>query len=180
MKWEIPFRYDPAVLIVSIRFQRTAHSFGKVLRDRLLISYGGNEQSVSHQSLCAYLHKLIHIQVMLVERAVDGSDGTNYDAGVTHSNDTSLAERFLSDHESAKIVVVVDTHSVDNGYFVWTGASAESYRACSLIEVCWLCLFCICILIVSKRYSGIVARRGFSSTYLMQMTPQSIAISRSF
>jgi len=46
-KWDILFRYDPAVLVVSIRFQKDKHFFGKLLRDRLHLAYKGNEQAVS-------------------------------------------------------------------------------------------------------------------------------------
>lgn len=45
-KWGILFRYDPAVLIVSIRLPSNVHSFGKLLRDRLYLSYFNNEKSV--------------------------------------------------------------------------------------------------------------------------------------
>jgi len=47
----------------------------------------------------------------------------------------STAEKFLSSHLTAKIVVVVDTHCLDNGFLVYTGASTESYKACTLKEV---------------------------------------------
>ena len=53
----------------------------------------------------------------------------------TWSDDTSLAEEFLLNHKSVKIVVAIDTHSADNGYFVWTGSTADTYHACSLLEV---------------------------------------------
>ena len=46
-KWDILFRYDPAVLVVSVRFRKDLHFFGKLLRDRLHLTYGGNEQAVS-------------------------------------------------------------------------------------------------------------------------------------
>ncbi|KAF9779587.1 hypothetical protein BJ322DRAFT_1113387 [Thelephora terrestris] len=117
-KWDIPFRHAPAVLIVSIRYSKKSHSFGKLLRDHLNLSYGNNEESV-----------------MLVEQAVDSTVRHDDDGRFTWSNDTSLAEEFLNAHKSAKIVVAIDTHSADNGYFIWTGSTAETYRACSLLEI---------------------------------------------
>ena len=41
---------------------------------------------------------------------------------------------------SKKIVLKItmsmtDTHSADNGYFVWTGSTADTYCACLLLEV---------------------------------------------
>ena len=72
---------------------------------------------------------------MLAERSVDGSSGANDDGHFTWSDDMSLAEEFLENHRSVKIVVAINTHSADNGYFVWTGSTAETFCACSLLEV---------------------------------------------
>jgi len=43
--------------------------------------------------------------------------------------------KFLKTYATAKIVVIVDTHSSDFGRFIWTGNSAETYLGCSLLEV---------------------------------------------
>ena len=45
-KWDMLFRYDPAVLVVSIRYRKDKHFFGKLLRDHLHMAYSGNEQAV--------------------------------------------------------------------------------------------------------------------------------------
>jgi hypothetical protein len=42
---------------------------------------------------------------------------------------------FLTKYPSARIIVVIDTHCLDNGYFVYTGTSPATYLACSLQEV---------------------------------------------
>ena len=60
------------------------------------------------------VHNNQYVQVMLVERSLDGSRGADNDSRFTWSDDTSLAEGFLSDHNSAKILVAIDTHSADN------------------------------------------------------------------
>ena len=123
--------------------------------------------------------KLIHSQVMLAERSVDRSSGTNDDDDdrFTWSNDMSVAEEFLQNHKSAKIVVTIDTHSADNGYFIWTGTSAETYRACLLLEVTTFIKVSIRSLTSIYRYSGIVAQREYSSTCLMPRTLQSTVTS---
>jgi hypothetical protein len=46
-KQTVLFRYDPAVLIVSVRWHGNQHSFGKYVRDRLYLTYANNEESVS-------------------------------------------------------------------------------------------------------------------------------------
>lgn len=45
-KSELLFRYDPAVLIIHIRWHETKTSFGKIVRDLLGLGYAGNEESV--------------------------------------------------------------------------------------------------------------------------------------
>ena len=64
---------------------------------------------------------------MLAERSVDGSREADDDGRFTWSDDISLAEEFLRNHKLVKIVVAIDTHSADNGYFIWTGSDAETY-----------------------------------------------------
>ena len=45
------------------------------------------------------------------------------------------AAKFMEVHPTAKIVVIVDTHAADNGYFVWVGDTPDDFRSCSLLEV---------------------------------------------
>ena len=47
------------------------------------------------------------------------------------------AVEFLARFKTAKIVVVFDTHSVDNGAFIWRGNSADksSLESCYMLEV---------------------------------------------
>lgn len=45
------------------------------------------------------------------------------------------AKKFLKKYELAKIVVVIDTHCLDNGCFVYGGDTSEDYMACSLEQV---------------------------------------------
>lgn len=73
---------------------------------------------------------------MFVERSIDGSPVDKNDEDYERSHDTSFAEGFLKAHPMAKIVVVVDTHCLDNGSFVWKGATPTEYSSCTLLEVC--------------------------------------------
>ena len=43
--------------------------------------------------------------------------------------------KFLDDWEAARIVVILKTHCLENGRFVWKGDKPENYTACSLKEV---------------------------------------------
>lgn len=49
--------------------------------------------------------------------------------------DLRRALTFLGTHETAKIVVVIDTHCADNGFPMYAGNDSMSYQACSLFEV---------------------------------------------
>ena len=76
---------------------------------------------------------------MLVERPLNGTqkEGPN-DANdplyQTTASPTAAVE-FLKAHPTAKIIFIVDTHSADNGYFLYAGDSPKTYEACSLLEV---------------------------------------------
>ena len=59
--------------------------------------------------------------------------------GKTEVTAFNMAGEFLEKHETAKVIMVIDTHCLENGFFVYTGASAESYKACSLKEASTLC-----------------------------------------
>ena len=45
------------------------------------------------------------------------------------------ANTFLEEHPAAKIVVVIDTHCLENGAFVYEGHSSPTYEACELKAV---------------------------------------------
>ena len=67
---------------------------------------------------------------------MDGSPLDANDEMFTRSKDTSHVERFLRTHPLAKIIVIIDTHSLKNGFFAWTGNGKDiEFRACSLLEV---------------------------------------------
>lgn len=47
---------------------------------------------------------------------------------------------FLKRNKTAKIIYIIDTHSMDNGFFAYTGDSPKDYMACSLEEVSTTCI----------------------------------------
>ena len=72
------------------------------------------------------------------------ASGNNTNSGSTSEVDetheelidpTVQARDFLAENPMAKILVVLDTHSMENGSFVWKGNSPPSYEGCSLLEV---------------------------------------------
>ena len=79
---------------------------------------------------------------MLVERPLNGTpaigeDDSNDDRFNTYDYDDNptIAQKFLESRPTAKIVFIVDTHSLENGYFVYTGDSPTTHEACTLLEV---------------------------------------------
>jgi len=51
-----------------------------------------------------------------------------------HRRFREVAE-FFRQHETARIIVVIDTHCLENGVLVYEGSSPETYKACLLPEV---------------------------------------------
>lgn len=71
---------------------------------------------------------------MLLERSLKHTAAENKKY-FKRSSEAKLAEQFLEKHPLAKILVVIDTHSDDNGYFTWRGGAGSGYESCSLLEV---------------------------------------------
>jgi len=64
---------------------------------------------------------------------VAGPDDRN-DRHYQTTMDRTAVEAFLRMHPTAKILFIVDTHSLENGYFIYAGDSPQNYLACSLLE----------------------------------------------
>jgi hypothetical protein len=47
----------------------------------------------------------------------------------------AAAKEFLDRHPTAKIVVIIDTHSAENGGFIYEGNSPGNYQMCFMLEV---------------------------------------------
>ena len=45
------------------------------------------------------------------------------------------ADKFLAKYSLAKIIVIVDTHCLDNGFLVYKGNSPVDYEQCTLHQV---------------------------------------------
>ena len=75
---------------------------------------------------------------MFVEWSVNGESLDGNGKQRKTPKDTSPAEQFLVAHSAAKIVIIIDTHCSENGYFVWTGTGDNDWKACSLLEVSML------------------------------------------
>ena len=88
-----------------------------------------------------------------------------------HNDDEPIEEvvKFLTKWESAKIVVVVETHCLESGVLIWKGNEPANYETCSLFEVsmCYLCAHQVAN--TYHRSSGIASPPRSSSTYQMEM-----------
>jgi hypothetical protein len=78
---------------------------------------------------------------MLMEVALDvnaphAPGGDNYKGSKTEVTETpKAADRFLDEYPTAKIIVVIDTHCIENGYLVWGHDAANGLLTCSMLEV---------------------------------------------
>jgi hypothetical protein len=77
-----------------------------------------------------------------MDAALDiGADGPAVEVKSTIGDDTVVtatsvaAVDFLKEYPAAKIIIIVDTHCLDTGAFVWRGDSPVSYETCTLPEV---------------------------------------------
>ena len=136
---DIWYRYDPPVLIVAITWFQTAAKFGKLVYDLLSRSYAGNESSV--RTPCGFFLQGLHaLQLMWLDITLGGDSNGHvaYEGGDSMEEvpePAKCAGAFLTEHRSAKILVVVDAHCLENGFLVYAGNSPLLYEACSLGEV---------------------------------------------
>lgn len=78
---------------------------------------------------------------MLMEVALDAAarvpqhDEDNTDDDTIRTSNSDAAGKFLAEFTTARIVVIIDTHSLDNGAFAWKGNSPATYEGCDLESV---------------------------------------------
>lgn len=110
--------------------------FGRFLYDKLSMSYAANEATVCHFDVRLEARILILSQLMWMDITLGGRDTDEAHPDLDPSSDSSQhAKSFLKKHLTARIIIVVDTHCLDNGAFVHTGNSPETYVASFLPEV---------------------------------------------
>jgi hypothetical protein len=74
------------------------------------------------------------MQVMLVDLPLNGK--SNLTELPDHLLPYPEVTQFLTKHSTAKILVVVDTHCLqENGALLWEGNDSQSYGACPLWQV---------------------------------------------
>ena len=56
-------------------------------------------------------------------------------------NPIGEVEEFLWEHETANIVIIIEMHSMENGWFIWCGHNSDTYKVCMLWEV--RCISCL-------------------------------------
>jgi len=111
-----------------------------MLRNSLVRRYVGFEDMVSaYPGLCLAAGSDL-LQIMLMEIALDvsmkrkdddyGNDG---ETERTHTPDAATA--FLKEFPTAKIIVIIDTHSSDGGFFLWKGNREGEFDTSPLLPV---------------------------------------------
>lgn len=153
---DVWLRYDPPVLLIGATWAETRHAFISALHHRLLMSYYDSAILVNLAQPHRKRQALTPLQVKRMDISLEGvlADtvvSNESTAGVTAepggkpkgkrkggpkvSVSVKEIEDFLNYYPTAKIVVVIETHCLENGRFVWTGESPTTYEACSLLEV---------------------------------------------
>lgn len=75
----------------------------------------------------------MRIDIPLGEKRPEEDDADAFESCTTDV--TKAAQEFLTMHKHAKIIVIVDTHSLDRGELLWKGDSAANYEGCCLWDV---------------------------------------------
>lgn len=147
---DVWFRYDAPVLLVSITWHGTRARFGHYLHNRLLLSYFGTEDLVSQTLHLATSRHSSILQLLRLDLTLDGSKKIPEPKTKTKRRngrarkvvddvklDNPIAEAvgFLEKYKTAKIVIIVDTHCLESGQFVYMGDGPETYRGCFMEEV---------------------------------------------
>lgn len=102
-----------------------------MLYDNLRRSYAGNEDAVCNPHPSTTTDTNLFLQVMLAEFALD----TTQERGEDDGDGLIVIEDFFDDHPTAKMLTVIDTHTVENGFFAWQRAGGGGVEACRLHEV---------------------------------------------
>jgi hypothetical protein len=136
--FDVWFRYDPPVVIVALTWQETRDPFVNLLCAHLGTSYHGDMGLV--RCACIWREENAELlQILRVDASIAGLEhGLQiYSGGKTTSPiGVKYIEEFLAKYETAKIVVIIDTHCENNGRFIYgTSGGPTDYQACSLEEV---------------------------------------------
>ena len=86
-------------------------------------------------SLAGVLADTVVINESTVEAAGGKSKSNTRKKNPKISLPVEEVDKFLTYYPTAKIVIILETHCLENSRFVWTGESPDSYQACSLLEV---------------------------------------------
>jgi hypothetical protein len=90
----------------------------------------------------------------------------------TDNDQAPIAEfvEFLEKYETAKTAIVVETHCLENGTFVWRGDEPANYPACSLSEMGVSDFLSHPVANAHHRFYAIVSQRRSGSTCRMRPT----------
>lgn len=56
-------------------------------------------------------------------------------SGMAVTNSSRVAEKFLEENPDSKILIVIDTHCGDSGFFVWKGDPKGDFETTPLLPV---------------------------------------------
>ncbi|KAF9789147.1 hypothetical protein BJ322DRAFT_1102529 [Thelephora terrestris] len=132
--FDIWYRYDPAVLIIGATWHQNDFPFVQLLQHALSMSYYDG-------------HRLVLRMDVPLDTIADETPETpvakkQKSKGKLRDDDGPVKEviEFLTTWQSAKIVVVIETHCLETGVLVWRGDEPANYETCSLNEILSGCI----------------------------------------
>ena len=142
------YQYNPPLVIASTTWAETKIPYGKMLYDNMLRRYAGIEDTVRICGLLPTSSTESYLQILYLEvdldttkgedRTIDPEDDLSQHTnvkGVKAKKDMRATSSFFKEHPTAKMITVIDSHSLDNGFFAWKRTPGGEVEACRLYEV---------------------------------------------
>jgi len=120
-------------------------------------------------------------QILLMEVALDSGswpdDNVNDGGNAIVTDSSRAAEEFLAEFPLARIIVIIDTHCSESGFFLWKGSLKGDFETSPLLPVCTM-LHRFFLFLHSSRSYKTVYHKGSSSFCLMRRKHQIIHTGR--
>ena len=142
------YQYNPPLVIASTTWAETKIPYGKMLYDNMLRRYAGIEDTVRICGLLPTSSTESYLQILYLEvdldttkgedRTIDPEDDLSQHTnvkGVKAKKDMRATSSSFKEHPTAKMITVINSHGLDNGFFAWKRTPGGEVEACRLYEV---------------------------------------------
>ena len=124
------YQYNSPLVIASTIWAETKVLYGKMLYNNMLRRYAGIEDTVCICGLLPTFSTELYLQILYLKVNLDTMKGEDYaidpeDNLSQHTNvkcvkakkDMRAMSSFFKEHSTAKIIMAIDSHSLENSFF---------------------------------------------------------------